>query len=82
MNDEEKLLMQRLSARVDELEMWLALLVVNFGYANDPGMGTSHYLYVSRAEVDELRAQLDDKIRPAVYIDYDTTGSYYRIDTL
>ncbi len=82
MTEGEKLLVQRLSARVDEVEMWLALLVANFGYEVEPGMGTSHFLIVSRAEAEDLRARLDAQIRPAVYIDYDTDGDYYRIDAL
>lgn len=77
MDLENQLLLQRQSARISELEGWLALFVIMHGSRN--GAGFQYKLCGSHAQ--DARAQLAS-IQPTIAVEYDFPSDRHIIDVL
>lgn len=77
MDLEDALLIQRQSARITELEGWLALMIVMYGTAN--GSGFTYKLCADHAT--SARAKLSS-VRPMIAIEYDFPKDQHTLDVL
>lgn len=77
MDLEEQLLLQRQSARIGELEGWLALLVVLHGTRN----GDGHRYMLTAEHAQSARAKIP-VTELSIVIEYDFPADRYVIDVL
>lgn len=75
MDVEEQLLIQRLSARIGELEGWLAMLIAGHGQRN--GQGFRYSLCADHAL--DIRSRMRTA-QPAVSVEYDFERDRHNLD--